>query len=125
MLNQVIIVGKIIEEPIIKEFGNNNQMAVVLIEVERSITNPEKEKTYDILQVILWKNMIQSSLDYCHISNIIGVKGRLQANNYTTKDNNKFYSCEIIAEKISVQGCDFDERRSRRYLLFRRKKYGL
>jgi len=102
MLNQVIIVGKIIEEPIIKEFGNNNQMAVVLIEVERSITNPEKEKTYDILQVILWKNMIQSSLDYCHISNIIGVKGRLQANNYTTKDNNKFYSCEIIAEKISV-----------------------
>ena len=102
MLNQVIIVGKIIEEPVIKEFGNNNQMAVILMEVERVINNVEKEKVYDIFQVILWKNMIQTSLDYCHVDNIIGVKGRLQANNYTTKENNKFYSCEIIAEKISI-----------------------
>lgn len=102
MLNQVIIVGKIIEEPVIKEFGNNNQMAVILMEVERVINNVEKEKVYDIFQVILWKNMIQASLDYCHVDNIVGVKGRLQANNYTTKENNKFYSCEIIAEKISI-----------------------
>jgi len=102
MLNQVIIVGKIIEEPVIKEFGNNNQMAVILMEVERTINNAEKEKVYDTFQVILWKNTMQASLDYCRVGNIIGVKGRLQANNYTTKDNNKFYSCEIIAEKISI-----------------------
>ncbi|MEA5026367.1 Single-stranded DNA-binding protein B [bioreactor metagenome] len=102
MLNQVILVGRIIEEPIVKEFGNNNQMAVVLVEVERLVNNADKEKTYDVFQIILWKNMMQNYLELCEAGKIIGVKGRLQANNFITKEKNKFYSCDIVAEKISL-----------------------
>ena len=100
MLNQVVLVGKIIEEPVIKEFGNNNQMAVLLLEVERNIVN--QEKTSDIFQVILWKNTISNYLQDCHVNAFIGIKGRLQANNFITREKNKFYSSDIIAEKISI-----------------------
>ncbi len=100
MLNQVVLVGKVLEEPVIKEFGNNNQMAVLLIEVERALNN--QEVVNDLFQVIMWKNTMQSYLDLCKVNTIIGIKGRLQANNFITKEKNKFYSCDVIAEKISI-----------------------
>lgn len=100
MLNQVVLVGKIIEEPVIKEFGNNNQMAVLLLEVERNIVN--QEKTSDIFQVILWKNTMSNYLQDCQVNAVVGIKGRLQANNFITREKNKFYSSDIIAEKISI-----------------------
>lgn len=100
MLNQVVLVGKVLEEAVVKEFGNNNQMAVLLIEVERSLNN--QEMVNDQFQVIMWKNTMQSYLELCKVGTIIGIKGRLQANNFITKEKNKFYSCDVIAEKISI-----------------------
>ncbi len=100
MLNQVVLVGKVLEEAVVKEFGNNNQMAVLLIEVERSLNN--QEMVNDLFQVIMWKNTMQSYLELCKVGTIIGIKGRLQANNFITKEKNKFYSCDVIAEKISI-----------------------
>lgn len=100
MLNQVVLVGKVLEEAVVKEFGNNNQMAVLLIEVERSLNN--QEMVNDLFQVIMWKNTMQSYLELCKVGTIIGIKGRLQANNFITKEKNKFYSCDVIAERISI-----------------------
>ena len=32
---------------------------------------------------------------------LIGVKGRIQSNNYEDKDGNKKYTVEVIAEKVT------------------------
>ncbi|MEA5017490.1 MAG: single-stranded DNA-binding protein [Erysipelotrichaceae bacterium] len=104
MLNQVVLVGKVVQEPVVKEFGNNNQLAVLVIEVKRTLTN--NEEVNDQFQVIMWKNTMQTYLQECKIDNIIGIKGRLQANNFVTKEKNMFYSCDIITERISLLKLD-------------------
>lgn len=101
-MNQVILVGKITDKPIVKQFGNENQLAVIYIEVTKGYSTNSKENNSSIFQVILWKSMIQKYIDYCEKDTMIAISGRLQANNFKTKEGNIFYNCEIIAEKISI-----------------------
>lgn len=100
-MNQIVIVGKVKELPALKETANGNKIASILIEVERSFKNAQGEIEKDDFMITLWRGVAEECQSNCQIGTIIGVKGRLQANNFT-KDDVVYYKPELIAEKVSV-----------------------
>ncbi len=100
-MNNVCIVGKVVTLPEIKETANGNKVASLEMEVERNFPNSEGKYESDIFTVTLWKGLAESSLVVCSVGSHVGVKGRLISKNFDTKEGNKFYYCEIIAEKLS------------------------
>ena len=101
MLNQVVLVGKVVELPVMKETQAGVKLAEMLVEIERSFKNAQGELENDIIQCTLWRGLAESALEQCHVGSLVGIKGRLQANSFETKEKGIFYSCEVIAEKIS------------------------
>ncbi|MFI3284148.1 MAG: single-stranded DNA-binding protein [Erysipelotrichaceae bacterium] len=101
MLNQIVLVGRVKEMPIIKETSQGNKVATLIMEVERNFKNSAGECEYDNFQVTLWRGMADECEANCSVGAIVGVKGRLQANNYM-KDDIIYYKGDIVAEKISV-----------------------
>lgn len=101
MLNQVVLVGKVASMPILKETQSGVKLAEMLIEVERSFKNAQGEIETDNIQCTLWRGLAETALEQCQLGTLVGVKGRLQANHFETKENNIFHYCEVIAEKIS------------------------
>ena len=101
MLNQVVIVGKVVKLPEVKETSTGVKLAELLVEVDRNFKNSQGEYETDQIQCTLWRGIAESAIEQCTVGSLIGIKGRLQANAFETKENRPFRYCEFITEKVS------------------------
>lgn len=91
MLNNVTIVGRLVEEPYLIE---KEQKAIgIKIAVPRSYKNEEGTYETDIIPCIIWQGISNTITEYCHKGDLVGIRGRLQNNSD---------KIEIIAEKVTM-----------------------
>lgn len=96
MLNQIIIAGRLTHEPETKELEDNRKVTYITVAVPRSYKNINGEYETDFIDCTLWNGIAETTAEYCHKGDIVGIKGRLQ----TTIINDK-KTTEVIAEKVS------------------------
>ena len=92
-MNQVILVGRIVENPILEE-KENKKVTVVRISVPRSFKNVDGEYETDIIDCILWNGIAANTTEYVKAGDVLGIKGRLA--HLANEDK-----ITIIAEKVS------------------------
>ena len=93
MLNQVIIVGRLVEKPIVEENENGKKVCDIILAVPRSFKNDEGIYDTDFIKCTLWNGIAENTVEYCNKGDVIGVKGRLQC-----LGGNEL---QVIAEKIT------------------------
>ena len=100
-INQVILVGRLVENPSISETTNGKKYTSVVIAVQRNFKNADGVYESDFIRCVLWNGVAANTTEYCHTGDVIGIRGRLQ--NRSFEDNNKEikYITEVIAEKVS------------------------
>lgn len=101
MLNQVVLVGRLADDPTIIELEEGKKEAIVTLGVQRTFKNAEGIYDTDFIKCILWNAVATSTSEYCHKGDIVGIKGRLQVSSYEDKDGEKKYITEVIAEKVT------------------------
>lgn len=101
MLNQVVLVGKVVDLPTIKETVNGNKVATLGMELDRSFKNSDGYYETDYIAVTLWKGIAETVTNVCKMGDIIAVKGRVQTHTYNGKDDIVYHNYEFIAEKVS------------------------
>lgn len=99
MLNQTVIVGRIVGEPKIKEEDGRKSSNLVLA-VPRSYKNENGEYDTDFLECTIWNGIAESVCEYCKKGDLVGVKGRLESK-IIEKDGNSERKMNIVAEKIT------------------------
>lgn len=99
MLNQIILVGRLVRDPELKQYENGKVSNIVLA-VPRAYKNVNGEYETDFLECTLWQGVAENTFNYCRKGDLVGVRGRLQANNYE-KDGHMVYKTEVIVEKIT------------------------
>ena len=91
MLNQTVIVGRLVENPeIIKEDEKN--VCNITVAVSRPFKNDNGEFDTDFIPVVMWNGIADNMAEYCHKGDLIGVKGRLEM-----RDSQLL----LVAEKIT------------------------
>lgn len=100
MLNQIILVGRLVRDPEVKETKNGNSVSKVTLAIPRSYKNINGEYETDFIDCTLWKLMATNTKEYCKKGDIVGVKGRIESRVYEKDGENK-YTTEVIAEKIT------------------------
>ena len=100
MINQTVIVGRLVSDPELRETDNGNKVTNVTIAVPRSFKNINGEYDTDFVSCVLWKGIAESTANYCKKGDLVGVKGRLQTREYET-DNEKRKVVELVAEKVT------------------------
>lgn len=101
MLNNAVIVGRIVQDPELKETEKGGKHANIVLAVPRSFKNSNGEYETDFINCTLWRGIAESTTEYCKKGDLVGVKGRIQTNNYQDSDGNKRYSTELVAEKVT------------------------
>lgn len=101
MINQIIVIGKVRELPVLKETTNGNKVASILLDVMRNFRNSEGEYEQDIMQFTLWKGVAESTVAVSQIGDLVAIKGRIQSSSYESKEGLLFYNYEMIAEKVT------------------------
>ncbi len=100
MLNQVVLVGRLVRDPEVEESENGKKHSKITIAIPRSFKNMDGEYETDFVNCVLWDNYATSTSEYCKKGDIVGVKGRLQSSTYE-KDDKTMYSMDVIAERVT------------------------
>ena len=100
MLNQTVIVGRIVKDLELHETENGNKVAQLTLAVPRSFKNPNGEYETDFIPCVLWRGVAENTAEYCKKGDLVGIKGRIQTRSYEQEDDIK-YVTEVIAEKVT------------------------
>jgi single-strand DNA-binding protein len=101
MLNQTVIVGRLVKDPELKETENGSKVTNITLAVPRSFKNSNGEYETDFISCVLWRGIAENTVEYCKKGDLLGVKGRVQSRSYESEDEKKHFVMEIIAEKVT------------------------
>jgi single-strand DNA-binding protein len=101
MLNQSILVGRIVREPEVRETESGTKVSNITLAVPRSYKNVNGEYDTDFINCVLWKGIAESTAEYCQKGDLIGIKGRLETRTIETEEIPKHNTIELVAEKVT------------------------
>ena len=101
MLNQIIIVGRLVQTPEVVTTESGKHMTYITVAVPRSYKNENGEYETDFIDCVLWEAVVINTSEYCQKGDVIGVKGRIQTRMVDDEDGNSYKKTEIVAEKIT------------------------
>ena len=101
MLNQVILVGRLVRTPELQLTDNGKKWSMITLAVNRGYKNQNGEYDTDFLDCSLWTGIAENTAEYCKSGDIIGVKGRIQTRLIDNEDGTKHKKMEIIADKVT------------------------
>ncbi len=100
MLNQSVIVGRLVRDPELYETDNGNKVTSITLAVPRSYKNMDGEYDTDFISCTLWKGVAENTVEYCHKGDLLGIKGRLQSRTIEEEEKNKTI-IELVADKVT------------------------
>ena len=101
MLNQVILVGRLVRTPELQLTDSGKKRSSITLAVSRSYKNQNGEYDTDFLDCTLWTGIAENTAEYCKTGDVIGVKGRLQTRVIENDEGLKYKKVEVIAEKVT------------------------
>lgn len=101
MLNQVVLVGRLTDNPTVIETENGKKYTAINLAVQRAFKNSDGIYESDFIRCVLWNGVAANTCEFCHTGDILGIKGRLQNRSYETYDNETKYITEVIAERVT------------------------
>ena len=100
MLNQAVLVGRIVQEPELKE-TEKGKVTNITLAVPRSFKNSNGEYDTDFISCVLWKGVAESTVEYCKKGDLVGIKGKIETRDVEFDDDTKKKYVEVIAEKVT------------------------
>lgn len=101
MLNQTVIVGRLVRDPELYETENGNKGTNITLAVPRSYKNVNGEYDTDFVPCVLWKGVAENTVEYCRKGDLLGVKGHVQTRDIEVDEDVKRKLVEIVAEKVT------------------------
>jgi single-strand DNA-binding protein len=102
MLNQVILVGRLVYDPELRITENDKKVTNITIAVQRPFKNGESgEYDTDFFKCTLWEGIAETTVKYCKKGKMLAIKARLAQQQHICADEKTFSYPEIIVEKVS------------------------
>lgn len=101
MLNQVVLVGRLVESPTVVTTETGKKYTSINLAVPRSFKGPDGTYETDFIRCVLWNGVASSTSEYCHSGDVVGVKGRLQTSKYEDENKKMHYIMDVIAERVT------------------------
>lgn len=105
MLNQIVLVGRLVSDPEIKETESGKKVSNITLAVPRRYKNHNGIYETDFIPATLWNDIAQNTAEYCKKGDMVGIKGRMESSITTddgqTIDENKKMKLRVIAERVT------------------------
>lgn len=109
MHNLVYLIGRLAEDPVVKEYEDGKSILTINVAVQRSYKNEEGLYDVDFIRCILWNGIANHTSEYCKKGDLVGVKGKIQNRSYEDEKGEKKYITEVIVDKISFLASKIEE----------------
>lgn len=100
MMNNVILVGRVVDDPKLVELENGNKVSNFVLAVQRPFRNENNEYETDFIPVSTWMGIAELVCDYVGKGSIIALKCRLSTRTVEVSET-KLKSIDVIVERVS------------------------
>ena len=105
MLNLVVLQGRLVADPELRQTPQGTSVATVRIACDRSFSRQGEQRQTDFIDVVAWQKSAEFVCKYFHKGDMILVDGRLQVRSYQDKDTGKNRNAyEVVANNINFCG---------------------
>ena len=109
MLNQVVLVGRIVSDLKIETNEQGGEIANITIAVSRAYKNDEGVYETDFIPCTIKSGISKNAIEYCKKGDVVGVRGSIQTRISQIDEDTKRQFVEVIAEKVSFLSSRKDE----------------
>lgn len=100
MLNNIVIMGRLTADPILRRTQNGVAVASFTLACERDFAAQGEARETDFIDVVSWRYTAEFVDKYFSKGQMAVVTGRLQIRNWEDKEGNKRRSAEILADHV-------------------------
>ena len=100
MLNQVIIHGRMTQEPELRKTADGVSVTSFTIACDRDFKAKDKDRETDFIAIVAWRGLAERIVASFHKGSAIIVSGRIQSTNWTDKDGNRRHGMDVLAESV-------------------------
>ncbi len=104
MYNRVILMGRLVADPELRQTQSGISMCRLRIAVDRGYAKQGEERQSDFFNVVCWRQQAEFVSRYFSKGRMIHVEGRLQNSDYTDQNGVKHYSMDIVADSVTFCG---------------------
>ncbi|MFV0249604.1 MAG: single-stranded DNA-binding protein [Bacilli bacterium] len=101
MLNQTVIVGRLVKDPELNETEKGNKVTNITLAVPRTYKNTDGNYDTDFINCVLWKGVAENTVEYCKKGDLLGVKGHIQSRSIEIDEDIRRQVVEVVAEKVT------------------------
>ena len=101
MLNQVILIGRLVKKPELKESDKKVSYIKATLAVQSDFKNKDGNYDTEFFEFTTFGKIAENTAKYCEKGSLLNIVGTLNNNVYTDKNGVKHYQISIIANKVS------------------------
>ena len=101
MLNQVILIGRLVKKPELKESDKKVNYIKATLAVQSDFKNKDGNYDTEFFEFTTFGKTAENTAKYIEKGSLLSIVGNLNNNVYTDKNGVKHYQMSIIANKVS------------------------
>lgn len=102
MINRIVLVGRLTNDPELKYTGNDVAVAIFTVAVNRQFTNSQGEREADFIRCQMWRKAAENFCNFTRKGSLVGIDGRIQTRSYENQQGTRVYVTEVVAENFSL-----------------------
>ncbi len=104
MVNKVILIGRLGKDPEVRRLESGAAVAKFSLATNDHYKDKEGNKVEQTEwhQVVVWRGLAEVAEKFLHKGMLIYVEGKLTHREYTTKENEKRYITEVVANNFQM-----------------------
>jgi single-strand DNA-binding protein len=99
MVNNVILIGKIVNDITVVTLDSGKKISEITVAVVKNFKNFEGSYDTDYIKATLWEGLASNVYNYCSKGSLISIVGRLQIKQVHIEER-KLNVIELVAESI-------------------------
>ncbi len=100
MLNRIILIGRLTEDPELKYTPNGAAVVNFSIAVERPFVTREGKRETDFVDIVAWRKLAETVANNLGKGRLVAVEGRLQIRSYENQEGQRRKVAEVVADNV-------------------------
>lgn len=101
MFNKVILMGRLVADPELRQTPNNISVCRFRIAVDRGFSSNSGERQADFISIVAWRQSAEFVSKFFSKGKMIIVEGSLRNADYTDANGVKHYAMEVQADRVA------------------------
>lgn len=102
MINNVVLVGRLVRDPELRYTPNNQAVATFSLAVNHNFKSQNGEREADFINCVIWRQQAENLANWAKKGALIGITGRIQTRSYENQQGQRVYVTEIVANDFQL-----------------------